>query len=132
MSTTADLDLLLDGDEVETFQEIHPEPTNHGISIHLFLAGQYPGDGRPKPVAYPDPASTAVRGERVALLPLPRLIELNLASGMTAPDRLKDLADVLEVICALKLPAEFADQLNPYVREKYLELWQAAQFRDPE
>src|SRR5260370_32260199 len=48
----------------------------------------------PKPVIFPDPAKAAVRGERVALLPLPILIELKLASGMTAPHRLKDLADV--------------------------------------
>ena len=68
-----------------------------------------------------------MRGERVALLPLARLIELKLASGMTAPHRLKDLADVLEVIRILKLPAEVVEELDPYVREKYRELWQAAQ-----
>jgi hypothetical protein len=66
----------------------------------------------------------------VALLPLPRLIELKLASGMTAPHRLKDLADVLEVIRTLKLVSEFADELDPYVRDKYRELWQAAQIQD--
>jgi hypothetical protein len=54
-----------------------------------------------------------VRGERVALLPLPRLIELKLASGMTAPHRLKDLADVIEVIRILKLPAELLEELDP-------------------
>jgi hypothetical protein len=46
---------------------------------------------------------------------------------MTAPHRLKDLADVIEVIRILKLPAGFAEELDPYVREKYRELWQAAQ-----
>ncbi len=80
-----------------------------------------------EPVAFPDPAQAAVRGERVALLPLPRLIELKLASGMTAPHRLKDLADVLEVIRILQLPAALAAELDPYVREKYRDLWQAAQ-----
>ena len=80
-----------------------------------------------KPVVFPDPAGAAVRGENLALLPLPRLIELKLASGMTAPHRLKDLADVLEVIRVLKLPAGLAEELDPYVREKYAELWQAAQ-----
>ena len=104
----------------------------HGVDIDVVLAGTYPGDGQPKPVAFPDPATTAARGARVALLPLPTLVELKLASGMTAPHRLKDLADVLEVIRALKLSAGFSADLNPYVREKYLELWRAAQVQDPE
>ena len=42
---------------------------------------------------------------------------------MTAPDRLKDLADVQELIKIRSLDGEFADKLNPYVREKYLELF---------
>ena len=83
-------------------------------------------------MAFPDPAHAAVRGEHTALLPLPRLIELKLASGMTAPHRLKDLADVIEVIRILKLPAGLAEELDPYVREKYGELWQAAQAPDRE
>lgn len=104
----------------------------HGVDIDVVLTGGYPGDGKPKPVAFPDPATAATRGTRVALLPLPALLELKLASGMTAPHRLKDLADVLEVIRALTLPAEFSAELHPYVREKYLDLWRAAQVRDPE
>jgi hypothetical protein len=103
----------------------------HGVDIDVVLAGMYPGDGEPKPVAFPDPATSAEQGARIALLPLRTLLELKLASGMTAPHRLKDLADVLEVIRALSLPMELADTLNPYVREKYVELWQAAQRHDP-
>jgi hypothetical protein len=106
--------------------------TENGVDIDVVLTGSYPGDGRPKPVVFPDPEATAQRGARIALLPLSTLIELKLASGMTAPHRLKDLADVLELIRVLKLPAERAADLNPYVRGKYLELWQAAQNQDPE
>ncbi|MEO6191986.1 MAG: hypothetical protein ABIS20_03170, partial [Thermoanaerobaculia bacterium] len=91
-----------------------------------------PGDGLPKPVAFPDPALAAVRGERIALLPLPRTIELKLASGMTAPHRLKDLADVIEIIRILRLPAGLVEELDPYVREKYRELWGAAQAEERE
>jgi hypothetical protein len=104
----------------------------HGVDIDVVLAGTYPGDGQPKPVAFPDPAATAERGARIALLPLPTLIELKLASGMTAPHRLKDLADVLELTRALKLSPELSAELNPYVRDKYLELWRAAQVQDRE
>jgi hypothetical protein len=38
---------------------------------------------------------------------------------------LRDLADVQELIKIRKLDAGYSDQLNPYVREKYLELWNA-------
>ena len=88
---------------------------------------KFPGDGEPKPVAFPDPADAAVRGRRVALLPRPKLIELKLASGMTAPHRLKDLADVLELIRAVELPIDLDESLDSSVRGKYRELWEAAQ-----
>jgi hypothetical protein len=57
---------------------------------------------------------------------------LKLASGSSAPHRLRDLADVLELIRATGLPTGLAQELDLSVREKYLELWQAAQARDPE
>jgi hypothetical protein len=104
----------------------------HGVDIDIILAGSFPGDGKPKPVVFPDPAAAAERGARVALLPLPTLIELKLASGMTAPHRLKDLADVVELVRAVHLPEGLAAELDPYVREKYLELWRAAQIEDPQ
>jgi hypothetical protein len=78
-----------------------------------------------------DPAVATQRGARVALLPLPRLIELELASGMAAPHRLRDLADVIELVRVVGLPAEMAAELARCVREKYPELWRAAQFEDP-
>lgn len=106
--------------------------TENGVTIDILIAGEFPGDGLPKPVAFPDPALVALEGERFRILPLPTLIELKLASGMTAPHRLKDLADVLELVRAAKLPAELAASLDPYVRDKYLELWRAAQVEDPE
>jgi hypothetical protein len=39
---------------------------------------------------------------------------------------------VLELIRAQALPSEFAERLDPSVRAKFDELWQAAQVRDPE
>jgi hypothetical protein len=46
---------------------------------------------------------------------------------MTAPDRLKDLADVQELIKIRGLSSDFAEKLDPYVREKYLELMEAVE-----
>src|SRR5687767_10754694 len=34
--------------------------TSTGVRIEFLVAGQFPGDGKPKPVAFPDPASAAV------------------------------------------------------------------------
>lgn len=143
---TTDVDVLLDREGLATFKERYlgrgyvekfpgskgVRDTVNGVDVDVLLAGDYPGDGRPKPVRFPDPATAAVRGERVALLPLERLVELKLASGMTAPHRLRDLADVLELIRRRALPEETASDLDPYVREKFLELWRAAQSTDPE
>jgi hypothetical protein len=101
--------------------------TEHGVNIDVLVAGEFPGDGKPKPVAFPDPAVISVDKAGVALLPLEKLVELKLASGMSAPHRLKDLADVLELIRAAGLPEELASRLDPWVQPKYLELWAAAQ-----
>ena len=85
--------------------------------------GEYPGDGKPKPVVIPRPEEVSLEIDGIQIVTLEKLIELKLASGMTAPDRLRDLADVQELIRIRGLGAEYAEQLNPYVREKYLELW---------
>ncbi len=106
--------------------------TENGVVIDVLIAGDYPGDGKPKAVRFPDPAAVALRGNKGAFLPLPILVELKLASGMTAPHRLKDLADVLELIRAASLPRSFAESLDSSVREKFVELWEAAQLRDEE
>lgn len=139
--TTVDVDVLLALEGLATFKasalgrgyvEKFPgsrgvRDTEHGVDIVIVLAGAYPGDGKPKPVVFPDPATTALRGTRVALLPLATLLELKLASGMTAPHRLKDLADVQEVIRIRRLPRDLVNELNSFVRDKYLELWQSVQ-----
>ncbi len=144
--TTSDVDVLVRREGLDAFKEaflgrgyVEKFPGSKGlrdtvqnVKIDVLLTGDYPGDGKEKPVAFPDPAAAAVRGERFALLPLEVLIELKLASGMTAPHRLRDLADVIELVRVNALPRELSESLEPYVREKYLELWQAAQTSDDE
>lgn len=104
--------------------------TENNVVIDVVIAGAYPGDGKPKAVRFPDPASVALRGDAGAFVPLPTLIELKLASGMSAAHRLRDLADVLELIRAAGLTVELAEELDASVREKYRELWTAAQQAD--
>jgi hypothetical protein len=96
-----------------------------GVRIEFVVQGQFPGDGKPKPVAFPDPDTSAELINNVRYLKLPALIDIKLASGMTNSGRLRDLADVQELIRVLKLPAEFAQHLNPFVRAKFEELRQA-------
>jgi hypothetical protein len=143
---TVDVDLLLTADGLRAlkaevlgrgYTEKFPgsrglRDVEAGVNLDVVLSGDYPGDGKPKPVVFPDPAVAAVRGQRVALLPLPKLIELKLASGMSAPHRLKDLADVLELVRAQSLPRDLATALDASVRAKYEELWEAAQTAGPE
>ncbi len=99
--------------------------TQTGVAIEFLITGQYPGDGKPKPVAFGDPARVAVEVDGIRYVSLPALMEMKLASGMTAPGRLKDLADVQELIRALNLPRKTVEKLNPYVQQKFLELWDA-------
>ncbi|HEX8147614.1 MAG TPA: hypothetical protein VF591_10580 [Pyrinomonadaceae bacterium] len=98
--------------------------TRGGVPVEVILAGEYPGDGRPKPVVFPEPAAASVEIDGVRVVTLEKLVELKLASGMTAPDRLKDLADVQELIKARGLGADFEGRLDPYVRGQYLRLWE--------
>lgn len=101
--------------------------TRDGVSIEVLAAGEYPGDGKPKPISFPIPATASIEIDGVRIVTLEKLIELKLASGMTAPDRLKDLADVQELIKVRGLTSEFAEALNPYVREQYLQLYSAVE-----
>ena len=95
------------------------------VRIEFLVSGQFPGDGKPKPVAFPEPSAVGVEIDGVRYLNLPTLIELKLASGMTSPIRQKDLGDVVDLIRSANLPLDLGAQLNPFVRDKYEELWRA-------
>ncbi len=97
------------------------------IRVDVITAGEYPGDGKPKPVVFPDPGEHFVEIAGVRTIPLPKLLDLKLASGMTASDRLKDLADVQEMIKAKGLKEDFAETLDESVREKFRELHHAVE-----
>ncbi len=108
----------------------HLRDTNYGVRIEFLITGDYPGDGKPKPVAFPDPREVSFEADGISFVTLPKLVELKLASGMTSPGRLKDLADVQELIKVLDLPVDFGEQLDPYLRTKFNELWTDARSVD--
>lgn len=143
---TEDIDILLSKAGLERFQR---ELIGHGyrpafpgatrmfrstvenVPIEIVTSGEYPGDGQPKPVRFPEPSESSIVIDGVHTLTLEKLIELKLASGLSAPDRLKDLADVQELIRLKNLDTSFAASLDGWVQAKFLELQHAvAQSRD--
>lgn len=93
-----------------------------GVKIEFLLTGDYPGDGQPKPVAFPAPTGVAIEIDGIKYLNVITLINLKLASFMTGADRARDQGDVVELMKAQGLSYELADLVDPYVRAQYLEL----------
>ncbi len=135
---TVDVDLLVTPDTLKTIHErleglgyVPPfsgskqlRDVENGVRIEFLVSGAYPGDGKPKPVAFPDPAEVGVDRDGIKYIPLETLVELKLASGMTGGiHRQKDITDVIELIKILGLPADFASKLNPFVRDRFVEIW---------
>jgi len=134
---TEDVDLLVTKDALE---EIHTRleglgylppftgskqlrDTDTGVKVEFLVTGEYPGDGLPKPVSFPDPSTYSEIIDDLRVLSLSKLIELKLASGISNPRRAKDLVDVQELIERLDLREALANELNPYVQAKYREIW---------
>ncbi len=137
---TEDVDILL---TPESLKRVHEElegrgytvpftrsknlrDTEHGVRVEFLVSGQFPGDGKPKPVSFPKPDNVFVEIDGIRVLSLSKLIELKLASGVSSPHRGKDLVDVQDLISTRNLPLDFGLQLDPYVRQKYQELWHIA------
>jgi hypothetical protein len=138
---TEDIDIVLRGEDLDRFRarlvEAGYRPAfegatrafrdnETGVVVEILASGDFPGDGLAKPVAVPDPASSREDHGGLPVLPLAKLIELKLASGLSAPSRLKDLADVQELIVRLALPLDLADRLDASVADEFRRLWHAA------
>ncbi|CAK9037496.1 Uncharacterized protein SCF082_LOCUS22192 [Durusdinium trenchii] len=143
--TTADVDVLIHREDLAKFKSQHIGlgwvdkfegsknvcDVETGVEIKALITGDFPGDGKPKPVAFPPPESVVeVSDDGIPYVSLKTLLELKLASGMTAPHRMQDFADAMNLIKANNLTQDYVGQLNPYVADKFRELWQAAQVVD--
>ena len=141
---TQDVDLLMTAEGLEAFRSslvgrgFVPAFTGAtkmfkdaatGVPVEIITSGEFPGDGKPKSVSFPDPALAAVELDGIRVVRLTTLVELKLSSGLTAPDRLKDLADVQELIRTLGLPESLAQEIDESVRPEYLKLWKSVQPR---
>ena len=143
--TTADVDVLMRAEDLQRFKQRWIgrgwtdnfegskgfRDARHNVKIDVLITGQYPGDGLPKPVVFPEPeAVSEILDVSIPFVSLHTLVELKLASGMSAAHRLQDLSDVMQLIRANKLGRDYADLLNPFVQDKFLEMWQAAQVNE--
>lgn len=97
-----------------------------GVRIDFIISGQFPGDGKPGPVAFPIPNTVAKEIDGIQYVDLVPFIELKLASGQ-ASHRAQDLHDVQRLISARTLPRDLAEQLSPSLREAYWQKWDDAQ-----
>jgi hypothetical protein len=106
--------------------------TETGVTVDFISSGEYPGDGKPKPVRFPNPRDASVERDGYNVIALPKLVELKLVAGLSAADRMKDLSDIQEFIKTVKLPRDLGEQLDPSVRDEYYRIWDASQIiHDP-
>lgn len=133
--STQDVDLLLDS--ADDLSKLHASVVGRGyqrksptsrhlrdeisrVRVEFLIAGEFPGDGLPKPVRFPRPHDASARSDDgVRVIDLRSLIEMKLASAKSAAHRIKDRSDVLELIHLLKLPADYATNLDPYVSDEF-------------
>src|SRR5688500_11714667 len=94
---TEDIDLLLTREGLEKFRSeligkgYRPafegatkkfRTTAENVTVEIITAGEFPGDGKPKPVVFPNPSEDQTEIDGIKTLTLEKLIELKLASGM--------------------------------------------------
>lgn len=143
--TTADVDILTRREDLTRFKDCWIgrgwldlfegskgfRDTMNGVKVDVLIVGDYPGDGKVKPVSFPTPESVwEIHDGGLPFLNLKTLLELKIASGMTAAHRLQDLADAIQLIRVNALGQDYAGQLDPFVQEKFIELWNAAQISE--
>lgn len=137
---TSDLDVVVTADARRRIHELldgrgflppfegsrNLRDTTNGVKIDLVLAGDFPGDGKQKPVTFPDPSvEPVVVKDGVRYVTAEKLVELKLASGISHELRYKDLGDVVSLIGSVRLPRDFGERLHPWVRPKWYEIWDA-------
>ena len=143
--TTADVNILIRQEDLNRFKEEHIgrgwanifEGSKNfrdavcNVKIDALIVGQFRGDGLPKPISFPPPEMVSEQHEDgLPVISLKTLIELKISSGMTAEHRPRDLDDVIQLIKVNEIKADLAESLNPYVAEKFADLWKAAQVNE--
>src|SRR5258705_4885171 len=77
---TDGIDLVMTTEGRQKFRD-ELRSTADGIDIEVMTSGEYPGDGKPKPVSMPRPAEASIEIDGIKFVTLEKLIELKLSSG---------------------------------------------------
>jgi hypothetical protein len=100
---------------------VHDQET--GVRIGFHLSGvQRCAEGRLR-FEFPTPNSVSVRIQDTWCASLAALINIKLMSGIACRARMRDLADVQELIKAIRLPATFVNALDPVVQAAFRDVW---------
>jgi hypothetical protein len=128
--TTGDVDFLVRADGLDFIRKLvasgefravegrsrrFEDPVTN-ITFHILVTGNYPGNGQPGPIAFPDPATTIENIGSLQVVTLVVLIELKLAAH-----RYQDFADVVNLIRIQKLDETFAVHLHPSTHRDFTE-----------
>jgi hypothetical protein len=128
--TTGDVDFLVRTDALPAirnlaaqgvFNAVEGRPRRFiepatGIHFDVLITGMFPGNGRPGPIAFPDPSDVAQVINDLSFINLEALIELKLAAR-----RHKDFADVVDLIRFNELDESFRFQLHTSVHKDFVE-----------
>jgi hypothetical protein len=128
--TTGDVDLLLTPAGLAAFRQrfigknyarVPGRPRRfvdraNGVNLDILVTGFFPGSGEPGPIAYPDPEKVSETIDKLRVVDLATLVELKLAAR-----RLKDFADVVELIRFNNLDEAFGSRLHQSVRSDFIE-----------
>ena len=88
----------------------------NGVTVDILVTGLFPGEGKPGPIAFPEPEQVSELADDKRVVNLKTLIELKLAAR-----RHRDFADVVELIRYNDLDESFGRRLHPSVRRDYIE-----------
>ncbi len=128
--TTADVDFLLNRRGFERFCELFVDKfydrvpgrnrrfvdRKNGVNIDILITGQYPGTGKPGPIAFPEPSEVSQTIDKAEVLDIVNLVQLKLAAR-----RYRDFGDVVELIRFNNLDESFANKLHSSVRRDYFD-----------
>ena len=108
--TTTDIDLIVTAEGLAKFKSTSlglgwldkfagsrgVKDTENKIPIDFLVTGGIPGDGKPRGVAFPDPTGVTIEKAGKRYLSLAKLIELKIATALSVPQRVQDVADVVK------------------------------------
>lgn len=86
------------------------------VHFDVLVTGLFPGNGKPGPISFPDPADVVQVINQLSVVNLKTLVELKLAAR-----RFQDFADVVNLIRANDLDESFLGRLHDSIRGDFIE-----------